>query len=224
MSIKIMAMVWDLPKDQIDRNEKYVLLAYADHADAEGRNIYPAIATIVRKTGYEERAAQLITHQLEADGFLIPDGIGPKGTNRWRIPLADGGAKIAPLQNLQGAKKDESLGAKIAPALGAKIAPELKPEPRDIETREMTNEQKAWEITKANLKLEMPKHSYDEYLEPTRAIGFEDGTLMVETTDQDASEWLSDRMTSTARRMLSGILNQEVQIVWTNPHLAEVPA
>jgi len=96
MSIKIMAMVWDLDNEIIDREEKYILLAYADHADHKGYNIFPAISTIMQKTGYKERAAQIITKNLASKGYLVADGKGPKGTNKWRVPLDKDGVRIAP--------------------------------------------------------------------------------------------------------------------------------
>lgn len=122
MSALVMGLVWELPKTgEFGRAEKIVLLAYADHADSNGRNIFPSVDLIARKTFYEERAVQLTTRKLETGGYLIPDGTGPRGTNRWRIPIQttlDGGAKIAPAQN---------TGVKNAPE---EIAPEGNaPEP-----------------------------------------------------------------------------------------------
>jgi len=128
MSVKAMALVWDMecPK-QYDELEfkpyhKFVLIAYADHADHNGKNIYPAVETIARKTGYHERSTQRITHEVEAMGMLVPDGMGPRGTNKWFLPYDMGGVKIAPLTRYQGDKNDQSLGA--IPS-GVKIAPEL---------------------------------------------------------------------------------------------------
>ena len=93
MSVKVMALVWDL---KIESNKKFVLLAYADHADHNGFSIFPAVSTIAKKTGYSERSVQRITRDLEEKGLLVDDGTGKKGTNRWRIPYI-GGDKIAPL-------------------------------------------------------------------------------------------------------------------------------
>ena len=138
MSVKAISLVWEMecPKQHNGLNfkpgHKFILIAYADHADHAGKSIYPAIATIARKTGYQERNVQYLTHELETMGILIPDGEGPRGTNRWLIPYDEGGAKIAPLQILQGAINQKSLGAIPSGAIpsGAKIAPELKePEP-----------------------------------------------------------------------------------------------
>lgn len=102
MSALVMGLVWELPETpEFGRPEKYVLLAYADHADSNGRNIYPSIELVMRKTFYEERSVQTITRKLEGAGYLVASGLGPNGTNRWSIPivlLRDGGAKIAPVQ------------------------------------------------------------------------------------------------------------------------------
>lgn len=86
MSVKIMGIVWDL---DLPQNEKFVLLAYADHADHDGRNIFPAIATIAKKTGYSERSVQRTTKELEEKGYLIADGKGPRGTNKWKFGRGD---------------------------------------------------------------------------------------------------------------------------------------
>jgi hypothetical protein len=104
MSVKIMAQVWDLDNEKIAREEKYILLAYADHADHEGNNMFPSIATICKKTGYKERAVQIITRSLEAKGYLIPSGHGKSGTNKWSFGW---GAENAGVQNttLGGAER-----------------------------------------------------------------------------------------------------------------------
>jgi hypothetical protein len=99
MSGLVMGLVFERDIDgKFDRPQKFVLLAYADHADQNGGSIYPSIDLISKKTGYSERAIQQITRDLEQLGLLIPDGVGPNGTNRWRIPVVrtEGGAKIAP--------------------------------------------------------------------------------------------------------------------------------
>ena len=97
MSVKIMGMVWDA---SLHRNLKFVLLAYADHADHEGRNIYPGIKSIAEKTGYDERSVQRITTELEALGYLVLADDNRQGgagiTTRWLIPIK--GDKITPLE------------------------------------------------------------------------------------------------------------------------------
>jgi DnaD/phage-associated family protein len=103
MSALVMGLVWELQESpDFGRAEKFVLMAYADHADSNGKNIYPSINLVMKKTFYEERNVQKITRTLEKIGYLVADGLGPHGTNRWAIPISrssDGGAKIAPVQN-----------------------------------------------------------------------------------------------------------------------------
>lgn len=115
MSVKTMGLVWDLEPSVIDHEEKFILLAYADHADHNGENMYPSVALICRKTGYSERSVQGITRSLIDKGFLVEDGRGPHGTNKFHY----GG-----VQKLRGA---DSAGVQNIVQRGADSAPELKP-------------------------------------------------------------------------------------------------
>lgn len=84
MSVKIMGIVWeaDLPQ-----REKFVLLAYADHADHEGNNVFPSIGLIAWKTGYDSRTIQRITKKLVEDGYLVSQGQSQLSTNRYSIAI-----------------------------------------------------------------------------------------------------------------------------------------
>ncbi len=93
MSGKVSGWVWDL---DLPQNEKYVLLAYADHADHEGHSIYPSVDLIVRKTGYSRRSIQRIVIKLIEKGHLVPDGVGIHGTNKYLIPIPVWGDKMTP--------------------------------------------------------------------------------------------------------------------------------
>ena len=84
MSVKIMGLVWDC---DLPRNEKYVLLALADHADHEGCNIYPSVERVAWKTGYDERMIQRITKSLVKKGILVRDGTGNHRTNKYKIEI-----------------------------------------------------------------------------------------------------------------------------------------
>lgn len=122
MSALVMGLVWEMQEaEDFGRTEKIVLLAYADHADSFGRNVYPSVELIAKKTFCSERTVQYATRRLEKAGYLVADGMGPRGTTRWFIPIfrhSDGGARIAPVQN---------KGADFAPE---GIAPEgIAPEP-----------------------------------------------------------------------------------------------
>jgi hypothetical protein len=102
MSDKCNGLVWDMPcparHNGIDFKppHKYTLLAYSDHADHWGKNIYPAVKSIANKTGQDERTVQRITRDLEVMGILLSDGMGPRGTNRWKLAFNQRGDKLSP--------------------------------------------------------------------------------------------------------------------------------
>jgi len=84
MSVKVMGLVWesDLPRD-----EKFILLSYADHADHNGDSVFPSVTLISWKTGYSERQVQRITKKLIDKKILIEDGESMYGTNLYRVDL-----------------------------------------------------------------------------------------------------------------------------------------
>lgn len=84
MSIKVMSLVWDCA---LPRDEKYVLLCLAYHAQDDGTSVFPAVARVVWKTGYSKKSVQRAIRSLESKEVLIDDGTGPGGVNRWRIDL-----------------------------------------------------------------------------------------------------------------------------------------
>ena len=90
MSVKVMAHVFGIVDKRLSPQDRLVLLAYVDHADEDGCNIYPAVATVATKTGYSERTIQRRTRNLEEAGLLIPDGnvyldkTRGTGLNKWR--------------------------------------------------------------------------------------------------------------------------------------------
>src|SRR5512139_3680695 len=83
MSIQAMRVIWTL---SLPAKLKLILQAYADHSAADGTRIFPSVAHIAEKTGYGRREVQRQTKWLAEHRFLIPDGKGPHGTNRWRLP------------------------------------------------------------------------------------------------------------------------------------------
>lgn len=67
MAAKIVGHVWDL---ELPAPQRLVLLAMADHADHEGKNVYPSIGLIAWKTGYSERQVKRIIKALVSSGIL----------------------------------------------------------------------------------------------------------------------------------------------------------
>jgi len=101
MSVRIMAFVFEaeLPEYLVyaTRNgkqkrlkratAKLVLLAFADHANDEGRAAYPSLELVARKTGLSLRAVKNTVRALVHAGILIPNGKSFRGTNDYIIDV-----------------------------------------------------------------------------------------------------------------------------------------
>jgi hypothetical protein len=217
MSNKAQALVWDLecPKTYgeiaFKPSHKYVLVAYADHADHHGKNIWPAVPTIAKKTGLDDRTVQRLTHDLETIGLLIEDGMGPRGTNKWKLPYSDGGDKLSPRQ-FDGGDKNEIPSGDIPSGdipSGDNLPPELKePEPIDIYIGERKISQ-VWAAILEQIKSETPRSSFNAYLRDTRPVGYSENTLTIQAT---AVDWLTDRATRTIEHLLVGITGEDIAV------------
>lgn len=205
MSVKAMSLVWELPCpgeiNGIDfkPGHKYVLIAYADHADHHGRNIYPSVETVAKKTGYEERSVQRLTRELEDMKLLVPDGSGPRGTNRYLIPFSRGGDKISPLTNCQGDKNEKSLGDIPSGDIpsGDNLSPELKNlNPENLYISKQIKD--VWAAAKEKLRSEMPKASFETWVKDTETIGIFDRAMVVISRNAYARDWLASRLQEQA--------------------------
>jgi hypothetical protein len=67
MSDKTKGRIWEI---DLPHNEKWVLLALADHADHQGRNIYPGHDLIAYKTDLHEKTVVRLVQRLLARGIL----------------------------------------------------------------------------------------------------------------------------------------------------------
>jgi len=142
MSAKIFGLVWELA---LPREEKFVLLALADHADHEGNNVFPSVALVAWKTDYPERRVQELMRRLERQGLLVKveERFGRGQTVKYRIDLQAGtfreplkkGAKISPIQPSLNLRKGEISQVQRVRPVAQKgelaIAPESK-EPKAV--------------------------------------------------------------------------------------------
>ena len=72
----------------------------------------------------------------------------------------------------------------------------------------------AWELAVDELQREMPRAAWMIYVRDTRLISYEMGCFRIEATDEIAMAWLTARLTSTVRRMLTGMMNRAVEVVF----------
>jgi len=77
------------------------------------------------------------------------------------------------------------------------------------------NAVQAWQSVLAQMSMEMPRVTFDTRLRYTKAVRFDGNTLTISVRDEFSAEWLESRLTSTVERLLIGILNQEVKVVFT---------
>jgi hypothetical protein len=124
MSARASGQVWKLSAHK--GSELLVLLAIADNAKDDGRDAWPSVPELARKTRLTERNIQVVLRKLEASGELrIEKNAGPHRANLYHIVLDGenfsplGGEKIAPLHPEKIAPSD---GEKIAPPDGEKIS------------------------------------------------------------------------------------------------------
>lgn len=228
MSVKAMSLVWDMPcPDTVNGGEfkpshKFCLLAYADHADHNGKNIFPAVGTVAKKTGLDERTVQRLTADMVNMCILLDDGKGPRGTNRWSLPYSAGGDKLSPPTNCRGDKNAESLGDIPSGDIpsGDNLSPELKePEPKNTYSPDENVTAfilEGWKELLETLETQMSKPHFAN-LKSCAPIHFEDGVLTVMTKTPELQEWMESRLKSTVERTLLGILNQLVTVDFVSP-------
>jgi chromosomal replication initiator protein len=70
--------------------------------------------------------------------------------------------------------------------------------------------ERAWQMALDQLRLDMPKASFDTWVRDTGFVSFEDGVFTIGTPNAYGREWLASRLTSTVTRLMTGILNQLV--------------
>jgi chromosomal replication initiator protein len=77
--------------------------------------------------------------------------------------------------------------------------------------------EQAWQAALGQLQMEMPKAAFDTWVRDAEFISYEDGCFIVGVKNAYARDWLDSRLTSTVRRILTGIMNRTVEIkfvVW----------
>lgn len=77
--------------------------------------------------------------------------------------------------------------------------------------------EQAWQAALGQLQMEMPKSAYDTWVKATELVAYEDGAFIIGVQNSYARDWLDSRLSSTVKRMLTGIMNRTVSVrfvVW----------
>ncbi len=72
----------------------------------------------------------------------------------------------------------------------------------------------AWQTVLGQLQKEMNRGNYDTWVRDTKQISYEDGLLTIGVRNADARDWLESRLSSTVSRLLIGIMNRTVDVVF----------
>jgi len=75
----------------------------------------------------------------------------------------------------------------------------------------------AWQVALGQLQMEMPKAAFDTWVRDADLLSYEDGSFVIGVQNAYARDWLENRLASTIKRLLTGIMNRSVDIrfvVW----------
>ena len=233
MSAKIFGLVWEL---ELPREEKYVLLCLADHADHDGNNVYPSIGLVAWKTDYSERRIQELMRRLERRRLLVKveEQFGRGHTVKYRIDLQAGtfkerrtkGAKISPIPQPGDLEKGEiPQGQKGATG---RVKGELATAPESIEPRTMnlnllpptplreggvsTISNKFYEYLKDDLSTAYVNNgnfqecAYDKYFRDSYLVEIRNGVAFLDSTNPAVLREGIEKFQPRLRKTLLGVV------------------
>ncbi len=79
------------------------------------------------------------------------------------------------------------------------------------------NAERHWQAALGQLQMEMPRAAFNTWVRDAEFIAYEDGEFVIGVQNAYARDWLEDRLLSTAKRVLTGILSRTVGVkfvVW----------
>ena len=75
----------------------------------------------------------------------------------------------------------------------------------------------AWQAAVGQLQMEMPKAAFDTWVRDADLLSYEDGSFTIGVQNAYARDWLENRLASTIKRLLTGIMNRSIEVrfvVW----------
>ena len=63
-----------------------------------------------------------------------------------------------------------------------------------------------WQAAQGELQLQMTRATYDTWVKPTVVVSYADGELVIGTPNGYTQEWWQNRLLTTVRRILTGIV------------------
>jgi Helix-turn-helix domain len=187
MSALLMGRVWQL--DGLDRNERTVLLALADHAFDDGTSCRPGVPYLAWKTDLSERSVQRALRGLEEKDLIVPTAHreGGRGhVTHYELHLENGAFK-SPLKGQRKGDRERTKGDRPGAGKG------------DTEHRERVTEgvARVEEPSELQQRLEADASSVDELPLDDRSNdeGPSGGSLLLfgDSTNQAENSWSNGR-------------------------------
>ncbi len=75
---------------------------------------------------------------------------------------------------------------------------------------------RAWSAATAQLQMDMPRGAYDPWVRGLVLLSAKDGIFVIGASNDYARDWLESRLSSTVRRLLTGICNRSVEVKFVN--------
>jgi len=72
----------------------------------------------------------------------------------------------------------------------------------------------SWQRVLDEVQREAPRASFDRYIKDTRAVHFDGNTLEIAAAGEESRAWLESRVRPSAERLLVGIMNASVSVVF----------
>jgi chromosomal replication initiator protein len=75
----------------------------------------------------------------------------------------------------------------------------------------------AWQAALGQLQMEMSKSTFDTWVRDAELVAYEDGTFILGVQNAYARDWLEGRLSSTIKRLLTGLMNRSIEtrfVVW----------
>lgn len=127
--MSIQCLSWVLEHSDAQHGARHVLIALANHADADGGRAFPSVDRLAHESRLTRRAVQSGLKRLKADGAIRDEGLSPYGTTVYRVVM---GRELGAEVGAGGAKNDAGGGEESAQG-GAKndaeTASHSSPEP-----------------------------------------------------------------------------------------------
>lgn len=121
-----------------------------------------------------------------------------------------------PIQDLEGYPSSKYTGPlqEIATNHNSILKESLSHNDDSRESIFLKRPAKAWIAVKDQLKMDMPKAAYDTHVSRSEYLSYSDGTFVIQVMTAFERDWLQSRLSSTVIRLLTGIMNQSVDVVF----------